>query len=514
VASKLTSRFVSQARRLPFSLVAAASISLPLQLQSDYAENPRDQITLDSKTHAVQNSISDAINVTPTIDELTVNDAAGVKTLNLGTASGSELGASAATTGTTTRPVLDKGSEVDVKAYGAVGDGVTNDTAAFNAALTSLTAAGGGVCLVPKGTYIISAAGITAPLVPGVSSGVHLVGEGRGASILKVNGMPTNHLLQCDGDNWSVENLTFDMQDYFTRGGLSAITCKGSNWRVANCAVIKIGRFGISAFGGDNWSIEGNYISKTKATGTYGNQSILVSSARVGAIYATNARIIDNVCEGSGIIFWGNNSVIARNRISGAGFGSGICTGRSEHADALHVTGNICSGGRGFDMNRTWVSGFELWAPNSVIAKNTAYDNDGTGIIVGGQNCVVIGNQSYNNGVGAGGFVFGARYLSPVNNASGSIFIGNSAHDTHPRSSMTQAYGYAEQPGGLHHITQIGNDYNPNKMGPTKYNSSFGQPKRISPAMKNKLQALTDAKDTGMSDIARRALREYLERVE
>src|ERR1039457_6053543 len=70
--------------------------------------------------------------------------------------------------------------------------------------------------------------------------------RGRGASILRMNGMPTNHLLQCDGDNWSVENLAFDMQDYFPRRMLSAITCKGANWRVANCAVIKIGRFGIS----------------------------------------------------------------------------------------------------------------------------------------------------------------------------------------------------------------------------------------------------------------------------
>jgi hypothetical protein len=79
---------------------------------------------------------------------------------------------------------------------------------------------------------------------------------------------------------------------------------------------------------------------------------------------------------------------------------------------------------------------------------------------------------------------------------------------------MTQTYGYLEQPGGLHHITQIANDYNPNKIGSTKYNSIFGQPKRISPAMKNKLKAVADAKDIGMSEIAHRALREYLEREE
>ena len=90
------------------------------------------------------------------------------------------------------------------------------------------------MCLAPKGTYIISASGITAPHKPAVSSDVHLVGEGRGVSVLKVDGMPRNHLLQCDGDNWIVANLTFDMGDYTPSVGLSAITCKGANWRVAD----------------------------------------------------------------------------------------------------------------------------------------------------------------------------------------------------------------------------------------------------------------------------------------
>ena len=68
-----------------------------------------------------------------------------------------------ATTASTAVPAPEKGDQVNVKTYGAVGDGITNDTAAFNAALKSLADAGGGVCLVPKGTYLISASGITLP---------------------------------------------------------------------------------------------------------------------------------------------------------------------------------------------------------------------------------------------------------------------------------------------------------------------------------------------------------------
>ncbi|MEO6872699.1 MAG: glycosyl hydrolase family 28-related protein [Chthoniobacterales bacterium] len=413
--------------------------------------------------------------------------------------------------------------EVTVKSFGAAGDGITNDTAAFAAALKSVAARGGGVCRVPPGTYRISSSGITPPFIPAVSSGVHLVGAGRGQSILKINGMPTNQMLQCDGDNWSVEDLTFDMQDYFPRHLVSAVTCKGRNWRVTDCDFINIGRFGISAFGGDNWQIERNNFTKTNPIGD-GNEAINVSRNRSGTPYATNARIVDNVCDGSGIWFWGNHSLIARNRVSRTGFGTGIGTGTAEHAGDLEITGNICSGGRGFDQNRTWVSGFELWAPNSTISNNIAYDNDGSGIIVGGRNCIVIGNHSFDNGAGSAGVGFGARYLNALNNASGSVFIDNVAHDAKGAArSLTQTYGYAEQPGGLRGITQIANDYGGNKIGDFKINhlSGSGNISTSRPtyttggqtsAFRSKLRALAAARNAGISEGARRAISQYLAR--
>ena len=67
----------------------------------------------------------------------------------------------------------------NVKEYGAVGDGVTNDTEAFNKALAACAVAGG-TCYVPEGKYLISASGIsTAPHRASVLSNVHLVGAGH-----------------------------------------------------------------------------------------------------------------------------------------------------------------------------------------------------------------------------------------------------------------------------------------------------------------------------------------------
>jgi len=134
---------------------------------------------------------------------------------------------------------------VNIKEYGAVGDGVTDDTAAFIKALAACAEGGGGTCLVPEGTYLISSGGIsTGHHKPSVLSGVHLKGAGQRA-VLKIAGMPTDHFLPCDGDNWSVENLTFDMGDY-TPPKFAAISCKGNNWRVSNCAIVKSGKWGIA----------------------------------------------------------------------------------------------------------------------------------------------------------------------------------------------------------------------------------------------------------------------------
>ena len=215
--------------------------------------------------------------------------------------------------------------------------------------------------------------------------------------------MPKNHLLQCDGDNWSVENLTFDMGDYTPPVGLAAITCKGNNWRVSNCAIVKSGRWGIAAFGGKNWSIEGNYISRTVPGARPPTGAILVTKR--DEVWSSHGRVIKNVCEGAGITFAGDDGIIAGNRISRSGYGSGIFVQGSPSTHSATITGNICSeGSSGYDDSqggKWWsVNGFEVWAPDSVIYNNIAHDNDGGGFAIGGQNSIVIGNKAYNNGRG------------------------------------------------------------------------------------------------------------------
>lgn len=93
-------------------------------------------------------------------------------------ASISQLGFLPAGSGASTRTIQDKLRDaVSVKDFGAVGNGVTNDVAAIQAAIDAVAAAGGGTVFLPEGTYAT-----TSRIQP--KSNVHIVGEGLGSRIV------------------------------------------------------------------------------------------------------------------------------------------------------------------------------------------------------------------------------------------------------------------------------------------------------------------------------------------
>ena len=70
-----------------------------------------------------------------------------------------------------------RGAVANVLDFGAIGNGTTDDTAAIQAAINSLSVTGG-VVYLPTNTYKI-----TAPLT-NTKSGVSLVGDGSAATII------------------------------------------------------------------------------------------------------------------------------------------------------------------------------------------------------------------------------------------------------------------------------------------------------------------------------------------
>ena len=91
--------------------------------------------------------------------------------------------------GAVNRPFNQKLFEtVSVKDFGAVGNGTTNDTAAFQAAVDSLTT--GGTVYIPAGTYLLDSVNI-----PHNPITVNMIGAGTTATILLMND-PTKPVIQ------------------------------------------------------------------------------------------------------------------------------------------------------------------------------------------------------------------------------------------------------------------------------------------------------------------------------
>lgn len=123
-----------------------------------------------------------------------------------------------ATGSTTARTLAARGKDnINVKDFGATGDGTTNDAAAITAAIASLPAIGGGVYF-PNGSYNLGTTTITVP------AGVRLYGAGGRGTVLKYGSGSNSYALIIGGDtnnlsyNCSVHDISITLMDKDARG--------------------------------------------------------------------------------------------------------------------------------------------------------------------------------------------------------------------------------------------------------------------------------------------------------
>lgn len=136
---------------------------------------------------------------------------------------------------------------VSVKDFGAVGNGVADDTAAFEA-LVTYCAANGALGLLPAGTYLIN------PSIRTFTASVPFVlrGDGRELTILKNRNTASSFIYWTGADGASFENLTIDgsftgLPSVPTSGG-TLVFVNSNNNEVRNVDIINIWRVAILAF--------------------------------------------------------------------------------------------------------------------------------------------------------------------------------------------------------------------------------------------------------------------------
>ncbi len=102
------------------------------------------------------------------------------------------------------------GTHYNAKLYGAVGDGVTNDTPAVAAAIAAANAAGGGTVFFPPGTYLLEEDAGACIVMTSVDN-ITLCGAGVGCTTLKqADGQETHVISMSNVSNIAIRHMTID----------------------------------------------------------------------------------------------------------------------------------------------------------------------------------------------------------------------------------------------------------------------------------------------------------------
>ena len=125
------------------------------------------------------------------------------------------LGQPLAAQAAVTDSLFDRGGAVfNVKAFGAAGNGSTDDTAAINSAIAAAVSAQGGTVYFPQGNFVISS---TLTLS---TRGVHLIGAGRHATVISASaGFRSGDMILIGIEYCSVKHMTLSGGATFRAGG-------------------------------------------------------------------------------------------------------------------------------------------------------------------------------------------------------------------------------------------------------------------------------------------------------
>lgn len=236
---------------------------------------------------------------------------------------------------------------VNVKDFGAVGDGSKDDTAAISNAVNSKPPAGSAVLSVyfPAGTYRLSGAII-------LHSNMRLYGDGESSVISQRSGLSA---LQANGAASSpIFNITVERLGFLGAGGFQnsyglSVSC-GRDITFRNNSANSIPLFNIACGGTSNESLMSANVVVTNNKGA----GMLGEGAAIMLQYLTDATVSDNVLSNydHGIQYWGGNSAtgetfvgvrrvtVTKNTIRNVG-GAAVWGSEGSH---ITVTGNTAEG--------------------------------------------------------------------------------------------------------------------------------------------------------------------------
>lgn len=324
--------------------------------------------------------------------------------------------------------------------FGAVGDGVTDDAAAIQAAINAAGAAGGGIILIPS-LCAVGAAGLSFATLTGVilvAGGANCGFKAIGTSTTAVGANGVSWIRMTSSTRCGLSGLYIDNNSkvHNAVAGSSNTDCF-----IERCHIIN-GALNASVFfvGGTGNKFTYNTI-KTSAANSRG---LWIGNVNAGES-ETECLISGNYVNATGHSGIAGNlvrGVISNNRCigtSGAGIvqASSVVTNSGDYAKQVTIVGNVCKGNtfHGIQVGDPQAAGD--YVEYLSVTGNVCEANANSGIyLVDARDCSISGNVCRDNatsgGSNSGILIARAKRIS---------ISGNLCGDSRSGASRTQVYG-------------------------------------------------------------------------
>lgn len=238
---------------------------------------------------------------------------------------------------------------INVKDYGATGNGSTDDTSAIQSAVSAVT--NNSTLYFPAGTYLCN------PGTAGLSgftskSYVTVAGDGMFSSIIKssTGSQVLNFATSCD--HIVVRDIMLNGGCTARKAGQQALKMNASNSSITRVAVINSGEYAITAGQDSGTTIVNNVTVQNCYVG-------LNFADGINFGYVSNGIISDNIVDGSD----DDCIAVGRSQVEGAQY----------YARNIIVSNNICRART--DLATTWGRGIYLWSCRDVIVCGNLIEN-------------------------------------------------------------------------------------------------------------------------------------------